>query len=519
MAAVSPSLSPSMDIQVASNFERLLFELKGRNGAAVTQAIAAFRRDGALPRRRPGLARRAASLFAGHRVDDAGDPGRRSARPTRAPACWSIRTPRSASPPPAPSSPRRRRRRADGGAGDRASGEVPRRGRARDRHPPAACRRRSPTIMEKRERVTVLPNDIAAVAPLCPRAGRGAPGEGRMTAELATLSNGLRIVTDRIDTVDYGVARPLGRCRHAARAGRGQRRRAFSRAHGVQGHRAAQRPRHRRGDRGGRRPPQRLHLARKHRLLRQGAEGGCRRSRSISSPTSCSTPPSSPEELERERTVILQEIGQANDTPDDIIFDHFQERAFPDQAMGRPVLGSPEIIQKLSRKCGRRLSARPLRRLADGAVGGGQSRPRPACRACRQAACRRCRPSARSSTEPARYVGGEHRQGRDLEQLHLVLGFPGVHARRPRLLRRLGAVDRVRRRHVLAPVPGGAREARPGLCDPLLCPRLSRRRPVRHLCRHRRGRGGRAGAGAVRGDAASSTTGSRRSSWPAPRRR
>src|SRR5207248_7563923 len=57
-----------------------------------------------------------------------------------------------------------------------------------------------------------------------------------------------------------------------------------------------------------------------------------------------------PVELDRERTVILQEIGQANDTPDDIIFDFFQERAFPDQAMGRPVLGRPEIIQRLSRE-------------------------------------------------------------------------------------------------------------------------------------------------------------------------
>src|SRR5947207_496012 len=56
-----------------------------------------------------------------------------------------------------------------------------------------------------------------------------------------------------------------------------------------------------------------------------------------------------PEELERERSVILQEIGQANDTPDDIIFDYFQERAFPDQAMGRPVLGRPEIIRGLGR--------------------------------------------------------------------------------------------------------------------------------------------------------------------------
>ena len=46
-----------------------------------------------------------------------------------------------------------------------------------------------------------------------------------------------------------------------------------------------------------------------------------------------------PEELERERGVILQEIGQANDTPDDIVFDHFQETAYPDQPMGRPTLG------------------------------------------------------------------------------------------------------------------------------------------------------------------------------------
>src|SRR5215467_886152 len=56
-----------------------------------------------------------------------------------------------------------------------------------------------------------------------------------------------------------------------------------------------------------------------------------------------------PAELERERAVILQEIGQANDTPDDIIFDHFQDCAYPAQAMGRPVLGRPEIIRTLAR--------------------------------------------------------------------------------------------------------------------------------------------------------------------------
>jgi predicted Zn-dependent peptidase len=56
-----------------------------------------------------------------------------------------------------------------------------------------------------------------------------------------------------------------------------------------------------------------------------------------------------PEEVERERGVILQEIGQANDTPDDIVFDHFQTTAFPDQPMGRPVLGTEGSIKAKTR--------------------------------------------------------------------------------------------------------------------------------------------------------------------------
>ncbi|HLI19961.1 MAG TPA: pitrilysin family protein, partial [Stellaceae bacterium] len=55
-------------------------------------------------------------------------------------------------------------------------------------------------------------------------------------------------------------------------------------------------------------------------------------------------------ELERERTVILQELGQAQDTPDDIIYDLFQETAFPDQPMGQPVLGRAEIIKTMQRE-------------------------------------------------------------------------------------------------------------------------------------------------------------------------
>jgi threonine synthase len=69
LAAVEPSLSPSMDIQVSSNFERLLFELKGRNGAAVGEAMQTFRRTGILPADDQAW-RAARGLFSAHKVDD-----------------------------------------------------------------------------------------------------------------------------------------------------------------------------------------------------------------------------------------------------------------------------------------------------------------------------------------------------------------------------------------------------------------------------------------------------------------
>lgn len=66
---VEPSLSPSMDIQVSSNFERLMFDLLDRDGAAVEAAMRVFRRDGVLPEARK-LSDDARALFAAHRIDD-----------------------------------------------------------------------------------------------------------------------------------------------------------------------------------------------------------------------------------------------------------------------------------------------------------------------------------------------------------------------------------------------------------------------------------------------------------------
>jgi threonine synthase len=70
MAQVVPTLSPSMDIQVSSNFERLVFELYDRDGSAVAEAMNRFRMTGALEL---GTARweTARSIFHACRLDDA----------------------------------------------------------------------------------------------------------------------------------------------------------------------------------------------------------------------------------------------------------------------------------------------------------------------------------------------------------------------------------------------------------------------------------------------------------------
>ncbi len=70
ISRVEASLSPSMDIQVPSNFERLLYELKERDGAAVARALAEFRRTGSLPASASEW-RAAQALFQACRVDDA----------------------------------------------------------------------------------------------------------------------------------------------------------------------------------------------------------------------------------------------------------------------------------------------------------------------------------------------------------------------------------------------------------------------------------------------------------------
>jgi predicted Zn-dependent peptidase len=131
------------------------------------------------------------------------------------------------------------------------------------------------------------------------------------------------------------------------------------------------------------------------------------------------------QELERERGVIIQEIGQAEDTPDDIVFDHFQETAFPGQSMGRPVLGRAEIIAELKAEA---IAGYMLSRYRPGnmvlAAAGRVEHHRLVDLAL--AAFDQLPPGGEAATDPARYQGGELRLDRDLEQAHIVLGFDGI---------------------------------------------------------------------------------------------
>jgi predicted Zn-dependent peptidase len=133
-----------------------------------------------------------------------------------------------------------------------------------------------------------------------------------------------------------------------------------------------------------------------------------------------------PAELERERSVILQEIGQANDTPDDIIFEHFQETAYPEQALGRTILGSAALVRTLPREA---ILGHMREYYGPTATVIAAGRVDPDWLVALVDKTFRELPGTRvAAAEPATYRGGEFRRARDFEQAHLLLGFDGIGA-------------------------------------------------------------------------------------------
>jgi predicted Zn-dependent peptidase len=134
-----------------------------------------------------------------------------------------------------------------------------------------------------------------------------------------------------------------------------------------------------------------------------------------------------PEHLAREKQVVLSELGECVDSPDDLVHDHLFEAAFEDQPIGRSVLGSAATVSNVARKdcvdwieqqfvpsrlilaASGKIDPDELLALAERLFGDVDARPEPAI-------------------TPARFSGGVHNDRRDFEQAHWCLGFEGLAA-------------------------------------------------------------------------------------------
>lgn len=131
-----------------------------------------------------------------------------------------------------------------------------------------------------------------------------------------------------------------------------------------------------------------------------------------------------PEELKREQHVIVQEIGAAHDTPDDRVFDLFQGAAWPEQPIGKPILGTVETVRgfgapALRTYLGTHYRAPQMVLSAAGAV------EHAAVVDLARQKLAGLPTNAGPDDPPALYRGGECREERDLQETQIVLGFEG----------------------------------------------------------------------------------------------
>ncbi len=145
-----------------------------------------------------------------------------------------------------------------------------------------------------------------------------------------------------------------------------------------------------------------------------------------------SDPAFDPEELQREQNVIVQEIGAAEDTPDDLVFDRLQETSFPGQPVGRSILGTRETVRSFDRK---RLFAYLTRnyRAPDMVAAAAGAIEHQAFVAEVERRFGTFTGPAAPAPEPARFAGGSHIETRDLEQVHVALAMHGLPQRDPSL--------------------------------------------------------------------------------------
>jgi predicted Zn-dependent peptidase len=132
------------------------------------------------------------------------------------------------------------------------------------------------------------------------------------------------------------------------------------------------------------------------------------------------------EELEREKSVVLQEIKMVEDTPDDVVHDIFAEKLWREHPLGRPILGSRASVTGFTRETILRHFEEHYtpRRIVVAAAGNATHDEVVDLFSARFNGFRR--DLAPRSTEPPGWHANVNIVHKTLEQVHLVMGFPGV---------------------------------------------------------------------------------------------
>jgi predicted Zn-dependent peptidase len=138
-----------------------------------------------------------------------------------------------------------------------------------------------------------------------------------------------------------------------------------------------------------------------------------------------SEPTFDPDELTREKNVIIQEIGATDDTPDDLIYELLQATAFPDQAIGRSIMGTRATVKNFDRK---RLRAHLVThyRAPNMVVAAAGALEHAAVVDEVNQRFAAFAGAAPPRAETARFAGGTRIEKSDLEQVHVTLGLEGV---------------------------------------------------------------------------------------------
>jgi predicted Zn-dependent peptidase len=134
-------------------------------------------------------------------------------------------------------------------------------------------------------------------------------------------------------------------------------------------------------------------------------------------------------ELTREKEVVIQEIGEAADMPDDVAFESLQTLSWGDHPLARPILGTPDTVRAHDSDALRTFMRRGYQPTEMVVAAAGKidvdafiERAETAFGALKE------RDNKNARTRPS-FVGGKLADSRNIEQTHLAVSFPGVSSR------------------------------------------------------------------------------------------